>query len=119
MTHSDERESPGQASQGFHKSTTATGSSLPTIPERVDRFLHDALTEVFLTAERAWWLRRAEDFERAKPRVGDNFGRLTRDQVREQWHRLDELARACRARAHVSPVDDIREDVRNVLREAS
>lgn len=89
------------------------------IPERVDRFLHDALTEVFLSAERAWWLRRAEDFERAKPRLGDNFGRLTREEVRAQWHRLDELARACRARAQVSPVDDIREDVRNVLREAS
>lgn len=90
-----------------------------TIPERLDNFLHDALAEVMLTAERQWWLRRAEDFERAKPRpVGEFHGRMTAAQLRAQWLRLDAMARACRARAHVSPVDHIREDVANVLREA-
>lgn len=90
-----------------------------TLPGRIDRFAHDALLEVMLDGERRWWLKRAEDFERAKPREGDFHGNATREDLRAAWRRCDELARACRARAHVSPVEDIREDVAALLREVS
>lgn len=79
------------------------------------RVLQDALTE----ATRSYWLRRAETFEAAKPRPGDYFGKLTRDEVRAQWYRLDEIARACRARAEVSILDDVADEVRDVLREVA
>ena len=49
---------------------------------RIDAFVHDALLEVMVTAERSWWLRRAEDFERAKPRIGDFHGAARPDALR-------------------------------------
>jgi hypothetical protein len=79
------------------------------------RFLQDALNE----ATRTYWLRRADTFEAAKPRVGDHFGKLTREEVRAQWHRLDQIARACRARAEVSLVDELAPEVQTVLREVA
>jgi hypothetical protein len=99
----------------LHPCDDATGA-----PRRIDAFLHDALTEVLLGAERNWWLRRAEDFERAKPRpAGEFYGQASRGQLRERWLRLDEMARACRARAHVSAEKCVRADVANVLREVA
>lgn len=112
-----ERQSPPAANRGASNVNYRDNS---TVPQRIDDFLHDALAEVMLTAERQWWLRRAEDFERAKPRpVGEFHGRMTAAQLRAQWLRLDAMARACRARAQVSPVDHIREDVANVLQEVA
>ena len=86
---------------------------------RLDAFLHDALLEVFLAAERQWWLKRADEFLAARPTPGDFTGEATRAELSAQWRRLTEIARACRARAEVSPVEDLREDVANVLREVA
>lgn len=85
----------------------------------LDNFAHDALLEVFLMAEPATWERRARALEAARPRPGDFHGRATREDLRAAWDRLTEAARACRARAQVCPVDTVREDVANVLREVA
>ena len=89
------------------------------LPRGVDNFLHDALTEVFLAAERAWWIKRSEDFLNARPRPGQFHGLATRAELNAQWQRLTAMADACRARAEFSPVDHIREDVANVLSEVA
>lgn len=59
------------------------------------RVLRDAMNE----ATAVYWLRRAEQFEAARPRPGDYFGQATRDDVRAQDERCAAMARACRARA--------------------
>lgn len=94
----EERVRPQAGDLRARESTTATGSET-TVPHRIDRFLHDVLLDVLLSGERRYWLKRAEDFAK----VGTPA--------------CDEIARACRARAEVSPVDHIREDIAAVLRE--
>jgi len=89
------------------------------LPRRIDSFLHDALTEVFIAAERQWWIKRSEDFLDARPKVGEFHGRSTRVELNAQWRRLTAMADACRARAEVSPVRHIREDVLNALSEVA
>lgn len=86
---------------------------------RLDTFTHDLLLEVMLTADRQWWLRRAQDFERAKPTAADFRGRQTIEDTRQQWRRLDQMARACRARAEVSDPIARSAEVADVLAEAA
>lgn len=90
-----------------------------TLPQRIDNTVHDVLLDALLAGERLWWLKRAEDFERAKPRPGEYHGAATEAELSAQWQRLDRIARACRARAEVSPVDHIREDIAAVLAEVA
>lgn len=85
------------------------------LPARIDQTLHDALLEALLAGERAWWKKRAQQFLDARPRPGDFRGLASDEDLRAQHRRLTDIARACRARAQVSPVDDIREDIANVL----
>src|SRR5437868_1257308 len=90
------------------------------LPRRIDAFLHDALVEILLTAERAWWLRRAEDFERAKPVPGEWRGLVTtREGLSARWQRLDQTARACRRRAEMCSPVAAASDVAAVLREVA
>lgn len=104
---------------GEKAASNVISSDTLSLPQRIDNFLQDALTEIMLTAERAWWLRRAEDFERAKPVPGEYVGGASHADLRAQWLRLDRMARACRARASVSPFEDIREDVAAVLEDVA
>ena len=62
------------------------------------RVLQDALAE----ATAAYWLRRAEQLERAKPRPGEFHGQMTRAELRAKWRELDEIVRACRNRATIA-----------------
>lgn len=56
------------------------------------RMLEDAITEAM-----PWhWIRRAEDLENARPRVGDFHGQATREDLAERYARLAEQADACR-----------------------
>lgn len=72
------------------------------------RVLQDALAE----ASGAYWSRRAEAFEDAKPRPDEFHGRQTREELRARWSCMDATARACRARAQVSLIpQEIEPDV--------
>lgn len=68
---------------------------LPDLDHFTRRLLQDALNE----ARRSWWLKRAEDFERAKPRPGDFNGRATIEQLRARWRWCHATAQACRNKA--------------------
>jgi hypothetical protein len=69
--------------------------------EHIDHFQHRVVQDALQDATAAYWRRRADTFDAARPRAGDYFGRATREQVREQDARLAAAARACRARADV------------------
>ena len=64
------------------------------------RVVQDALAE----ADAAYWLRRADAFDAARPRRGDFHGRASRQELAQRDQRLAETAAACRARAAVSLV---------------
>lgn len=79
------------------------------------RILQDALNE----ATSSYWLRRAERFEAARPRVGEHHGNQTVDQLRSKWLELTEIATACRnaatlARYQTDVTDEVVEAVREV-----
>lgn len=81
------------------------------LPPRIDAALYDMLPEIYLAADRAWWLKRAEELERARPRPQDWQGNATRAEPSAQWQRLTATAQACRARAQLCPVGDVRADI--------
>jgi hypothetical protein len=60
--------------------------------------IQDALAE----ATSDYWERRAEAFEDARPVPGEFHGNETREELRERWLRLTEIAAACRRRATVA-----------------
>lgn len=74
------------------------------------RLLQDALNE----ATSSYWAKRAADFENARPRLGDDHGQATPEQLRERWHRLTAIANACRARAELAPLPGIGPEVEQV-----
>lgn len=111
----DDRGRPGERA-----ASSVNSGDVTRIPLRVDAFLHDALLDVLMTGERYWWLKRAETFERAKPVPGGDYtGQASRQELSAQWQRLDEMARACRARAELCSRQAAEHDVATVLSEAS
>ena len=78
-----------------------------SLAETLDHFVWRLLTDCLAESTRTYWLKRAEDFENAKPRLGESHGNRTPDQLRESWRRCDDIARACRARAEVVPLEEI------------
>ena len=62
-------------------------------------FTWRVLRDAYLEADRAYWLRRAQQLEAARPRRGDYFGAATSEQIRATYDRLTAAAQACRARA--------------------
>jgi hypothetical protein len=62
------------------------------------RVVQDALSE----ATSAYWERRAEAFEGARPTPNEFHGNETREELRGRWLRLSGIAAACRAKARVS-----------------
>ena len=86
-----------------------------------ESFVGRLLQDVMADASRAQWLKRAEQFEAARPRLGEFYGQSSPEQLRERWLALTEVARACRARAEVCAPHEFARDVENVLteREAS
>ena len=61
------------------------------------RLIQDACQE----ARADYWDRRAEEFERARPKPGDRTGRATPEQIAEQDRRTAATAEACRQRAQL------------------
>jgi hypothetical protein len=70
--------------------------------EHLEHFSRRFVQEVIDDATAAYYLKRAQAFEDAKPKPGDFHGQATVEELREQWLRLDQIATACRARAGVS-----------------
>ncbi|WP_341241235.1 hypothetical protein [uncultured Nocardioides sp.] len=80
------------------------------------RVLQDALSE----ASGAYWSRRAEAFEAAKPAPGEFHGKATRAELSARWCLMDKTARACRARASVSLIpSEVEPDVLTAVWEVS
>ena len=85
----------------------------------VDRFTRRLLEDCLSEATQAYWMKRARDFENARPRIGDFHGQATPAQLRERWHRLTAIANACRARAQVEPLPGVDIEVERIWGEAS
>lgn len=77
-------------------------SRIPDLEHFARRVILDAIHD----ASRSWWLKRAEDFERAKPVPGEYHGRATREQLRARWQWCHETAQACRNKAALVPLDE-------------
>lgn len=73
--------------------------------EHLDQFTRRVLQDALNEATVAYWLRRAEDFEAAKPVEPPN-GFADPEQARERWRRCHEAAEACRHAAELAPFQD-------------
>lgn len=75
------------------------GTRMPDL----DRFTRDLLADALNEASRTWWIKRAEDFERAKPTPGD-YGQATIEQLRARRSWCHATAQACRNKAALIPM---------------
>lgn len=57
--------------------------------------------DVLREASAVYWRRRAEQFEWAKPRLGEHHGDRGNDELSAAWRRCDATATACRNKAHL------------------
>lgn len=88
------------------------------LADHVDHFRYRVLQDALNEATRSYWLRRAETFEQAKPRLGEFHGQATKAELSARWRSLDEMAKACRNRAALALIqDEYPDDVRAALRE--
>lgn len=81
------------------------------VPFEFDHRYARVLQDSIASALSHQWLRRAEEFERAKPRPGDFRGRATDEQVAAQTARLTAKAEACRRRADVCELSDVEKSI--------
>lgn len=83
------------------------------------RVLQDALTE----ATAAYWLRRARDFDAARPQRGEFHGQADHAELDARDARAAATALACRRRASISlgaeADPDLAAEIANVLREVA
>lgn len=70
---------------------------LSTLEER--QIAARVLEDIWCEASAIYWRRRADQFDRARPRAGDYTGQATSEQLAEQDARLASTTRACRLRA--------------------
>lgn len=114
-----ERQSPLAANQ---RASNVNNGDTTTVQQAADHLTHmqrRVLVDSLLDAWSVYWERRARALEAARPLPGDFHGSASREELSAQWHRLTEIAKACRARAHVSPLDLVVEDVDAVLGEVA
>ena len=64
-----------------------------------ERLAVRAVQEALTAAVPAYWLRRAAEYEDARPRPGDWPGTATEAELAERWQRLTATAEACRLHA--------------------
>jgi hypothetical protein len=67
------------------------------------RLVRDAINE----ASAAYWLRRADEFEAARPQIGDFHGSASRENLRSRFERLTAIAEACRNRSRVCELTEV------------
>jgi hypothetical protein len=67
--------------------------------------------DVYNIGTAIYWRRRAETFEWAKPRLGENRGDLSDTELSAAWQRCHATAEACRNRARLAEMGgDSRDD---------
>lgn len=76
-----------------------------SLGEYLDHFQRRVLQDALAEATKAYWLRRAQDFEAAKP-VEPPEGFRDPEQARKQWKRCHAAAEACRHAAELAPFQD-------------
>lgn len=76
--------------------------SAASLREHVENFRRRVLQDALLEAEAAYWLRRAEAFEAARPRPGEYVGQATPLELAARDDRLVTTALACRRRAQLA-----------------
>ncbi|SDD89829.1 hypothetical protein [Nocardioides lianchengensis] len=84
----------------------------------VEHFQHRVLQDALSQATAGHWIRRAEEFEGAKPVLGGTHGDATPAELGAKWRELDAIARACRGRAQVSLLGgalEVTDDVQQAL----
>lgn len=74
----------------------------------VDHFVKRLLIDCLLEQTSEYWLKRADDFEKAKPRLGDFNGGLTAEESREKVEELNQIATACRNAAKLARSEEER-----------
>lgn len=101
MTPGNEQR-PGGGTEAL-KSFRGDTASLPAFPEGVadelTRFGVRLIEDAIATAAPWFWLRRADQFEDARPRPGDFVGLATDEDLAERDARLAGTAEACRQHA--------------------
>lgn len=112
----------GRGRSGEERPRVVTGGDTQRVQRATDQgldldpFTWGVLAEAYNVARRNWWLKRAEDFEKAKPVPGEYYGNATREQLSERWRWCDEIVRACRAKAEMVGVD---EELEQLLRDVA
>lgn len=76
------------------------------LADHVAHFQHRVIQDALNQATRNYWLRRADEFEWAKPRLDDFHEEASNAELSRQWQRADETARACRNRAAMALIQD-------------
>ena len=88
--------------------------------DALDQHARRLLAELIIEGTAACRLRRARQWEDARPRLDDFQGRKTPEELRAAWRRCDEIARAFRASAGIAPIREaVETDAANVWDEAS
>jgi hypothetical protein len=72
----------------------------------VEHFQNRVIQDAIADATSAYWMRRAEAFEAARPRPGDWAGRATEADLRAADERCAGIAEACRLRAQWSLIQN-------------
>lgn len=81
---------------------TAVAETLaPALVEELTRPAVRSVQQSITIAQPWYWIRRAEDLDNARPRVGDYHGQATREDLAERYARLTEQAEACREHAEL------------------
>lgn len=68
------------------------------IPD-LEHFTRRVISDAVADASRTFWLKRAEDFERAKPTAEDFNGKASIEELRQRWRWCHNTAQACRNKA--------------------
>ena len=102
------RVGPGQETDSQEIAATSSSHNVPDGPA-LSPLEFAVLRDVFLLSgpgRAQWYLRRAADFEAAKPRPGEYTGNATREQLSARWQFCDQVARAFRAKAEAVVWDE-------------
>jgi hypothetical protein len=95
---------------------------LSRVVDHVAQFQRRSIAGAVLDASATQWLKRADEFEAARPRPGDYYGQASREQLRARWDELTQIAKACRAKATVLrelDMPDVLDLVDDVLEESA
>lgn len=103
------------ASTRFGGGTNSVAGATDTTAH-LNPFTWGVLADAYNTGRRLWWLKRARDFDAAKPLPGEYHGNATREELSRRWRWCDEVARACRAKAELVGVD---EELEHLLRDVA